>query len=430
LRENDTRPSDEVVVARRGHDRAQQRACAIRPPLPLYLAEEFQAHVLFDLRRQQPVPPGVPPKRRLALGAHTVRRRSERAIVGMELASAAPGIAAVVLGFGFVALIAVFALERAPEWLATEGLTGKDKAGEIASARTAVLTVLAGVIAVVGAMLTGLSYRLNRAGQITERFTRAIEQLGSAELDVRLGGIYALERIARDSRDDHPQILEVLTAYVREHARRRPDGSQVTTPGTTAARTPDQRIEAIRALERIAKGSEDETEDHTAPTSAGLPATDDQPEPVVMPTDVQAAMTVLGRRDASKDRAEARLDLVLADLRGANLFGANLKRANLSATNLSTQPGRRIVNLSEANLQHASLYGANVQGVYLSGANLQGANLTGSNLQNALLYRANLQGADLSGANLHDVSYNAATKWPEGFNPSDHGARLRDEAYP
>ncbi|WP_190824624.1 hypothetical protein [Saccharopolyspora pogona] len=40
--------------------------------------------------------------------------------------------------------------------------------------------------------------------QITERFSTAIEQLGSDKLQIRLGGIYALERIAHDS-DHHPQ---------------------------------------------------------------------------------------------------------------------------------------------------------------------------------------------------------------------------------
>src|SRR3954447_12289204 len=115
-------------------------------------------------------------------------------------------------------MLAAFLLKWAPQWLAVKGLRGKDKAEEVGRTRTAVLATLAGLIALTGALFTGLSYRLNRAGQITERFTRAIDQLGNAELDVRLGGIYALERIARDSKDDHPQVVEVLTAYAREHA--------------------------------------------------------------------------------------------------------------------------------------------------------------------------------------------------------------------
>jgi hypothetical protein len=82
------------------------------------------------------------------------------------------------------------------------------------------LALLAGAIGVVGAVYTARTFALNRVGQLTDRFTKAIEQLGHQELDVRLGGIYALERIARDSEKDHPQVMEVLTGYIREHARR------------------------------------------------------------------------------------------------------------------------------------------------------------------------------------------------------------------
>src|SRR4051794_32743669 len=144
----------------------------------------------------------------------------------------------VLLG-GLLVLVGIVVLIKfVPPWVgSTDGLKGKDRAEEIGRARTAVLGILAGTIAGVGAVFTGLAYRLNRdslehnretaarshaldqARQITERFTRAIDQLGESEkLDVRLGGIYALERIARDSADDHPQVIEVLTAYVREHA--------------------------------------------------------------------------------------------------------------------------------------------------------------------------------------------------------------------
>src|SRR5215208_7598507 len=60
--------------------------------------------------------------------------------------------------------------------------------------------------------------------QVTERFTQAIDQLGATDdkgnkrMEIRLGGIYALERIARDSERDHWPIMETLTTYVREHA--------------------------------------------------------------------------------------------------------------------------------------------------------------------------------------------------------------------
>lgn len=71
---------------------------------------------------------------------------------------------------------------------------------------------------------------LTHEGQITERFTQAIDQLGSTHeagngknLEVRLDGIYALERNARDSargnhdNRDHETILQILTAYARDN---------------------------------------------------------------------------------------------------------------------------------------------------------------------------------------------------------------------
>lgn len=49
-------------------------------------------------------------------------------------------------------------------------------------------------------------------------FASAITHLGDPSLDVRLGGIYALERIARTSQTDRQAIEEVLC--LRERARR------------------------------------------------------------------------------------------------------------------------------------------------------------------------------------------------------------------
>jgi hypothetical protein len=54
---------------------------------------------------------------------------------------------------------------------------------------------------------------------VTDCCTKAIEQLGPGKLDVRIGGIYAPKRIACDSPRDHPTVLEVLAAFIREHPR-------------------------------------------------------------------------------------------------------------------------------------------------------------------------------------------------------------------
>ena len=67
---------------------------------------------------------------------------------------------------------------------------------------------------------------------MTDRYTKAIEQLGSDKLDVRIGGIYALERVARDSARDHPTVMEVLTAFIREHSREQWPAIRSRRPGT------------------------------------------------------------------------------------------------------------------------------------------------------------------------------------------------------
>jgi hypothetical protein len=55
--------------------------------------------------------------------------------------------------------------------------------------------------------------------QFADRYSRALEQLGSDNLDVRIGEIYALEGIALDSPRHHPTVMEVLTTFIREHSR-------------------------------------------------------------------------------------------------------------------------------------------------------------------------------------------------------------------
>jgi ABC-type multidrug transport system fused ATPase/permease subunit len=65
--------------------------------------------------------------------------------------------------------------------------------------------------------------RLTRQGQMTERFTQAIEQLGSDKLEIKLGGIYSLERTAQEEQNYHWPVMEVLTSYVRQHAPLTPD---------------------------------------------------------------------------------------------------------------------------------------------------------------------------------------------------------------
>jgi hypothetical protein len=89
---------------------------------------------------------------------------------------------------------------------------------------------------------------------ITERFSKAVEQLGSDKLEVRLGGIYSLERIAYDSDRDHWTIMEVLTSFIQEKSSTK----QLT----------DEKISA-QAYEIWQKGSKDATDEENWESAMG-----------------------------------------------------------------------------------------------------------------------------------------------------------------
>jgi uncharacterized protein YjbI with pentapeptide repeats len=190
-----------------------------------------------------------------------------------------------------------------------------------------------------------LQHDLDRSGQITERFTRAIDQLGRQEqLEIVLGGIYALERIARDSLDDRATVAEILTAYIRTHASWPP-----LPPNPYGVDVPINELPPLRGR---------------AP-------------------DVQAAVTVLGR-GSFPAASPTHLILGAVDLRKATLTDANLQG----------------VDLTGAQLQEANLQGAQLQGAELQGAQLQGAELQGAQLEEAFVFGAQLQDANLAHAQL------------------------------
>src|SRR6266850_413571 len=198
---------------------------------------------------------------------------------------------------------------------------------------------------------------------ISNQVSKGFEQLASDKMAIRLGGIYALEGVMNAS--ERPEqyrgpVLEMLCAFVREY-----------TIGKTVFEKP-----AI---------------------------------------DIQAALTVIGRR-----KGQELPDLAKANIPGATLSGAKLSRVDLTGANLTG------ANLGLADLNGAYLSGANLSGANLSGANLRGADLTGANLRNANLRGANLSvayliRADLTGAKnliqtqLNEACGNNETELPEGL---------------
>jgi len=204
--------------------------------------------------------------------------------------------------------------------------------------------------------------KAQRQRRITESFSKATEQLASEKIEARLGGIYTLERISRESPDDYWIVMETLTAFVREHARWK---------------------ERDKIVSRISASLYDDEE-----SKGSL-----QPEPA---TDIAAVLTVIGRRrDENLDREILncwRLDFRASDLRGAALGGAHLERAHLWEAHLEG------AYLLEAHLEGAGLREAHLEGARLTEAHLEGANFGGAHLEGARLRGAHLEGADLGTA--------------------------------
>jgi Pentapeptide repeats (8 copies) len=163
-------------------------------------------------------------------------------------------------------------------------------------ARSVVLQGLAGLVVVAGAAATWWQLHISREGQITDRFTKAVDQVGSSNVDVRIGGLYALERIARNSAADRNAILFLLGTFIHTHAPwpvGAPGGPQHPTP-IVDGQLPWMRVRAA---------------------------------------DIQAAIGVLGRLPRSRDETVislSRVDLRSIALRDARLSGSSFRYANLA----------------------------------------------------------------------------------------------------
>jgi uncharacterized protein YjbI with pentapeptide repeats len=279
----------------------------------------------------------------------------------------------------------------------------------IISALGLIATLSAGIGLFVNYLNSQAEIQLIQERLITERFSKAVEQIGSGKEEVVIGGIYSLERIAKDSPKDQWTIMEVLTSYIRKNSP---------IPSNIQQLEPEERQKALEKL-----------------PSVSIP--------------VQAALTVIGRRKVENDQAGDNLaettyfnktkildlsqtnlreaNLILANLNGANLNGANLIGANLIGAYLNgaflVQANLIGANLNRAILNGANLIGANLTGAELFGANLKeaglfGAELNGANLIVANLDGANLDGAELNGANLDGANLNGAIlNGAEGLNP-------------
>ena len=173
---------------------------------------------------------------------------------------------------------------------------------------------------------------------LNERYQKGAEMLGSERLSVRLGGIYALARLAREHPQEyHRQIMKLFCAFVR-----------------TRKREYDKNDEL---------------------------SNDDGPPQHQLREDVHEVLMVISRRSTQQILVEKKEPPYRLDFSYADMFGANLSEADLT----------------DAMLNKANLFGAILSGTDLSRAFMLGAVMRGVELKNATLEDTNLSSAQMKG---------------------------------
>jgi uncharacterized protein YjbI with pentapeptide repeats len=219
-------------------------------------------------------------------------------------------------------------------------------------------------------------------GMITERIMKAVEGLGAEKiikdeqgektvpnLEVRIGAIYSLERIAQDSLRDHIQIMEILCAYVRENA---PAGLSKTKPKNLGLSSFILR--------------------HPISTWA-----QELSPPRV---DLQVILDVLGRRTRIQIQSERnakshfntigyRLDLRRTCLQASDFTGKNFDYARFSDSSLDG------ATLNGAYFRNASFSRARLHGVVAANVDMQNCDLFKAQLEAVTFKDVNLRGAEL-----------------------------------
>jgi len=176
--------------------------------------------------------------------------------------------------------------------------------------RSTSLLFLGGLLVVAGVALAWFQVS---DGQVVDRYRHAVEQLGSDQAEVRIGGLHELEQIAEESAKSRPLVEGTIGDFLRERF-----------PWTAA--------------------------EHPSRPAGASPA-----------PDVEAALAILTRRPG------AVLDLSHVDLRGANLRGVSLREASLRGACLEGAD-LRAADLTDADLRGADMRAGNLDKASLTGA--------------------------------------------------------------
>lgn len=248
-----------------------------------------------------------------------------------------PGVLA---GLGFcLSLLLIAALTWLPGLItAHEGLTAAERLDLENGVRQSLIQLAAVVGAGIGGAVGLRTYSLNRQSAVTARLQQGVAGLASSDQIKRRGAILALGRVARESKEDHWQVIVLLVAHLKAIAPRTPPQAR----GTAEC----EAILSVLQTRRSRWESASQTMDLSELDLSGL--------------DLRGG------------------DLRSAVFRGSDLQGAHLSEADLRCAILSPD-----VTLVNAHLRYADLRGADLRGAALEGADLRGCDLRDAKTANA-----------------------------------------------
>lgn len=243
------------------------------------------------------------------------------------------------------------------------------------------LAIVQGLVALgagIALMYTARTYRMSYRAQVTDRFFKALERLGSEEIYIRIGAVQALEQILHDSPGQVEPSVKVLTAFVR-HRSAFPNEECEPVPAN--CETPSDVQTALTTMTRINIRSS-------------------------WPIDL-SCLWLPGAQFHRADLADA--DLRECDLTGAEFYSARLIRANLSGAQCERAKFDRAdleravlgeADLSQTWFRNADLTRAFMAEAYLNWSHFENSTLVGTFLHDAIARRVLFDGADLRYARL------------------------------
>lgn len=280
----------------------------------------------------------------------------------------------------------------------TRGLPKVERVSTETAARDVLIKGIGGLLVFITGFIgwknlkaTERSILVSEEKQITERFSKAVEMLSSEHsVHLRLGGIYALERIAKDSERDQQQVMKILAAFVRGQSSisdERDNGHPY------IYKSLDDLMEEQQEQDQAYYDSRDDPDDcemfrfvdHAYARSPSI--------------DIQAAVSVIGhRRETSEESKEDEIDISQAILKDI-VFSGNYDRVNFYGTHF----------ISPIFRDDASFYRADFSETFIENLNADNVSMKKANFKKSVIVTARLSNVKLNDACFSEVQFSGGT---------------------